>query len=216
MPGKWRPTTLNCLYVIPNLGGGYQQLSLIFDRILPLRKSDGGSDRLVIMGGYFDSVDSCKVLDRIIKEKNKNGSRIVFMRGPREEAFLRGIEYSANSDNYIEWMKAGGEKTLAGYLRVINFDNENPYVYPRQRIGDIIPIEHIDIIKMMVDNCVVNGYAFGCEREGLISIKNVGERVINDKEIVLVNEKVMVAEIESMECFEATPGYNRLVRMIWP
>ena len=44
---KWRPSPLNCIYVIPDLRGAFPLLNKICDRILPLRKSDGGHDRLV-------------------------------------------------------------------------------------------------------------------------------------------------------------------------
>ena len=51
---KWRPSEKDCLYVIPDIHGAYDLLKLILKQILPLRKSDGGKDHLVLLGDYID------------------------------------------------------------------------------------------------------------------------------------------------------------------
>ena len=37
---KWRPNKSGCTYVIPDIHGLFDSLSLILNRILPLRKKD--------------------------------------------------------------------------------------------------------------------------------------------------------------------------------
>ena len=55
---KWRPSK-ECIYVIPDVHGMYNELELILSRILPLRKTDGVKDKIVFLGDYVDRrVDS--------------------------------------------------------------------------------------------------------------------------------------------------------------
>jgi hypothetical protein len=42
---KWRPGK-ECVYVIPDIHGRYDELSLILKRVLPLRKND----KLIFLG----------------------------------------------------------------------------------------------------------------------------------------------------------------------
>ncbi len=50
---KWRAIDLNCIYVISSVCGSIGPLRLICNRILPLRKSDGGFDQLIMLGNYI-------------------------------------------------------------------------------------------------------------------------------------------------------------------
>ena len=91
---KWRPSNLNCLYVIPDIHGAYSLLEKILKRILPLRKSDGGQDKIIFLGDYIDRhVDSHKVLDRIIELKEKYGDSVICLCGNHELMFLEGLGY---------------------------------------------------------------------------------------------------------------------------
>lgn len=146
---KWRPTEQNCIYVIPDIHGQLDQLNLILSRILPLRKSDGGYDRLIFLGDYIDRrPESHKVLDRLIELKNKYKSQVVFLKGNHEEMFMDVLfPKSISSDDYLFWMKYGGEQTLRGYFERAGLEVENPFLFQRNRIIDIVPKEHIEFIN---------------------------------------------------------------------
>ena len=162
MPSKWRPQCLNALYVISDTHGRLQQLNLILDRILPLRKSDGGKDRLIMLGDYIDrDPDSHLVIDKLIELKKKYKDKLILLRGNHELMFLDGIKASLSSDNYMFWMKNGGEQTLSGYLKRGGQPMDNPYVLPRPRIIDFIPKEHIEFIE----NELVDYYHFQDEMD---------------------------------------------------
>jgi len=159
---KWRPADKNCIYVIGDIHGKYSQLKLILNRILPLRKTDGGKDKLIFLGDYVDRhVDSHKVLDELIKLKKKYKDQVVFLKGNHELMMLEGLETSATSEKYLFWMRNGGEETLSGYINRNSFEDEldedyrldknryvkNPYLFPRFRAADMVPKEHIEFLK---------------------------------------------------------------------
>ena len=157
---KWRPSEKNCLYVIGDIHGKYKQLKLILNRILPLRKSDGGKDMLVFLGDYVDrDFDSHKVIDTLIELKKKYPTQVVFIKGNHEVMMIEGIPISLNSSKYMLWMENGGQETLAGYIKRVNikpdedFDPfpdrylKNPYLLARNRIADFIPKEHIQFLN---------------------------------------------------------------------
>ena len=77
---KWRPSEQNCIYVIPDVHGAIDPLNKICDRILPLRKSDGGKDKLIFLGDYIDRhVDSHKVIDFCIELEKKYPHQVIFL-----------------------------------------------------------------------------------------------------------------------------------------
>ena len=147
---RWRPVPLNCLYVIPDVHGMYRQLRLVLNRILPLRKSDGGLDRLVMLGDYIDrGTRGPDVVDLLIKLKAKYPHQLKLLKGNHEDMILEVIKSSASSDAYMMWMKNGGEETLAAYLKRADITIENPYLFPRDRIKNIIPFEHLDFFSSL-------------------------------------------------------------------
>jgi serine/threonine protein phosphatase 1 len=145
---KWRPTDLDCLYVIPDVHGMYDQLQLILRRILPLRKSDGGKDRLVMLGDYIDRrTESHKVLDLLIEVQQKYKDQVIFLSGNHEIMLLEGIEPGLDSHKYRFWMNNGGEATLRGYIQRAQEDIDNPFTLMRPRIPYFIPNEHIKFMQ---------------------------------------------------------------------
>jgi serine/threonine protein phosphatase 1 len=147
---KWRPTELNCIYVISDIHGMAKELELILNRILPLRKSDGGKDLLIFLGDYIDRrFYSSQVLDIIIDTKNKYPEQVVCLRGNHESMLLDAIDINNDSNKYLLWMKNGGEETLMGYLYNMNSEVTNPYLIDRNRLTSYIPMEHIDFIMSL-------------------------------------------------------------------
>lgn len=153
---KWRPTALNCIYVIPDIHGAFWSLKNICDRILPLRKSDGGKDRIIFLGDYIDyHKDSHLVIDFLIDLKNLYGDRVVFLKGDHEDLFLKAInchpEESSNSTELLikhqEWMELGGSATLLGYMERAGISNPNPFLTSALRTRDFVPKEHIEFIR---------------------------------------------------------------------
>lgn len=164
---KWRPTERNCVYVIPDIHGRFQELELILKRILPLRKSDGGLDTLIFLGDYMDRrPDGHLVLDRLIQLKAKYLTQVICLRGNHEDMFLEAIKPSIDSYDYTFWMRYGGEQTLSGYLERIKTPMENPYLFPRQRISSIVPKKHINFINSLKPYHETDEYIFvhgGCD-----------------------------------------------------
>lgn len=165
---KWRPTEQNCIYVIPDIHGQLNQLNLILSRILPLRKSDGGQDRLIFLGDYIDRrPESHKVLDRLIELKKKYKNQIIFLKGNHEEMFMDVLfPKKFTSDDYLFWMKYGGDQTLIGYLERAGFSSQNPFTFQKNRIIDIVPKEHVEFIKSCRSYYELENFIFvhgGCD-----------------------------------------------------
>lgn len=154
---KWRPTELNCLYVIGDIHGRYEQFELILKRILPLRKSDGGKDRLILLGDYVDrGVDSHAVLDKLIVLKKKYKDQLILLKGNHEEMMVNAINsssighrlYSSSSEEYLFWMQYGGEQTLAGYLANAGIEMAmGSYSFSRFKVKDIVPKSHMNLME---------------------------------------------------------------------
>lgn len=171
---KWRPknhnnlSSLNCIYTIPDIHGNLSLLQLICDRILPLRKSDGGKDKLIFLGDYIDRhVDSHKVLDFLIELEKKYEDQVVFLMGNHElmvlEAFnLRdGIESSFQNQRtqYNMWVNNGGFDTIAGYMDRSGI-SENILTFPKNRVLDLIPKEHISFLQRLKKCYELDDYVF--------------------------------------------------------
>ena len=159
---KWRPSTLNCLYVIPDVAGAYDLLQLICDRILPLRKSDGGKDKLIFLGDLIDRhQDSHKVIDLCIELKKKYKDQVVFLRGNHEQMFLkaankipgRNISLQDRSHQFGMWKGNGGFQTLMGYLA--RSGSEDPMKDAMEAtygtLDKIAPLDHFGFLNSTVN-----------------------------------------------------------------
>lgn len=160
---RWRPTESGCLYVIPDIQGALGLLEKICARILPLRKSDGIKDKLVFLGDFIDRhVDSPKVLDFLIELKKKYKDQVVFVKGNHENIFLsmmnleprKTLTLQGLSSWHKMWIENGGMETLQGYLDRADITDTSPLSFPRFRIADIVPKEHIEFLQ----NDLVNYY----------------------------------------------------------
>lgn len=172
---KWRPTENGCLYVIPDIQGAFGLLEKICARILPLRKSDGIKDRIVLLGDLVDRhVDSHKVIDFLIELKKKYGDQVIFIKGNHEHMFLslmnlekKNLTLQSLGHMHKMWLDNGGAETLAGYLERAEIKDIVPYNFPRHRIADIVPKSHIEFLqKDLVDYYEHDHYLFvhgGCD-----------------------------------------------------
>lgn len=153
---KWRPT-YKCIYVIPEVIGNIQELEIILNRILPLRKYKNQEDILVMLGNYIDIGDeSDKVIDCLLNIKNEYKDRAIFLRGEREELFLR----SRNSERDFDfWTESGGIATITAYIKRAGI-NATPYSIKRNRLQDLIPISHFDFINNLDYQYKTDDYYF--------------------------------------------------------
>jgi serine/threonine protein phosphatase 1 len=151
---KWRPSFLNCIYVIPDIRGSLDLLKNICARILPLRKSDGGNDTLVFLGNYTGKTEqSAYVFDYLIDIKEKFGDRVVFLRGATEACILRKLgviakpfSFECSEDVISAWLRSGGYETVSGYLKRFNVSDVNPHCLTTDRILNLIPEVHINFL----------------------------------------------------------------------
>jgi serine/threonine protein phosphatase 1 len=158
---KWRPSD-PCLFVIPDLNGNINLLQKVCARILPLRKSEGIVDKIIFLGDYMDrNIDSHLVLDFLIDLRKKYKDQIVFLFGNHEEIILKTMNLMPNEKFSLDvlntyhqmWLHNGGFQTLAGYLNRAGI-KESPMSFPRYRIADVVPDEHIEFLQ----NALVNYY----------------------------------------------------------
>jgi serine/threonine protein phosphatase 1 len=172
---KWRPIAKDCLYFIPDIHGNVQLLENIFARILPLRKSDGGKDRLIFAGDYIDRhVDSHKVIDLLIQVEEKYGDQVVFLMGNHEMMMLQALDCwfhemkpQPRALQFQMWINNGGLETIHGYLqragiedKILTDHGSGGYVHPWDRIKDIVPKEHIEFLKRLKKYYELDNYVF--------------------------------------------------------
>lgn len=171
--GKWRPAEKSCLYVIPDIHGKLNELTLILKRILPLRRTNGYKDKIVFLGDYIDrNADSHRVIDLLVEIKKKYHDQVIMLRGNHEQLMLDGLKPGLQSNKYILWMKNGGDHTLYGYMKRAGSHETNPYAILRNRAIDFIPKLHLDFLNSLPYYHETEDYIFvhaGCDPLGNLS-----------------------------------------------
>jgi len=170
---KWHPVK-NCLFAIGDLQGNFNGLKLICNRILPLRKSDGGKDKLVFLGDYIDRHPSSHlVLDFLIELKNKYKDQVVFIKGNHEDMLLRAcnkipgkiITPQDRNSQFQMWMGNGGFQTLVGYIQRKGLKEGEDAIAEAQRchwnnLSSFIPDEHFEFMNSCVDYYKQDNFVF--------------------------------------------------------
>jgi serine/threonine protein phosphatase 1 len=185
---KWRPSPLNCIYVIPDIHGCYSQLQLICNRILPLRKSDGGHDKLIFLGDYIDRGENTPaVLDLLIQIQQQYGDQVVFLRGNHEEMMLAALDRLIIEEPdplmpsyYSMWIQNGGALAISQYLEQQWQSKEDPFIFPRNRLPDLIPKEHVEFLESTQYFYEFDRYIFvhaGCDPTKPLEQQNQSELV---------------------------------------
>lgn len=158
---KWRPNDKNCIYVIPDIHGNIELLKKICKRILPLRKSDGGMDRLILIGDLIDRhVDSHLVIDFCIQLEKEYGPQVIFLMGNHELMLLQALNIQPGktmtlggmSTMFDMWIVNGGALTLAGYMKRKGI-TASFGTLPRNRVLDILPPEHVQFFTKSLVKC---------------------------------------------------------------
>jgi hypothetical protein len=258
MVDKWRPTLSNCLYIIPDINGAIQLLELILHKILPLRKSDGISDKIIFLGNYIGkNINSYKVLDRIIELKEKYKDKIIPLLGSNEWMMLGNLGLLDNQFKKDDWFEHGGLEIISGYLEKHKIKGENVQSLPIKRIKSLVSSKHIDFLSELQTYYELDEYIFThagydptlpIEEQSQNSIiwnrslfndisnKVKNKQQVNYDKIIITGqhsartknnpiilerymmldagspEKLIVFELNSMQCFAAYPGNGRLVR----
>lgn len=182
---KWRPTKKDCIYICHDLHGNFNALSLICDRVLPLRKSDGGKDRLIFLGDYIDrNVDSHKIIDFCIELKKKYGEYVQFICGNHELMLMhalnilpgRNLSLQDQANSFKMWTENGGRETIYGYFQrgkeIITDGWQN---LPRFKVLDLIPKSHIEFFQSLIPTYELDGFLFGHANPLSKSIKDSEE-----------------------------------------
>lgn len=221
---KWRPTELNCIYAISSIHGELGPLRLICNRILPLRKSDGGYDQLVMLGNYIgEGRNSYGVLDFLIEAKKKNKDRLILLKGEQEERLIKALELEEDKD-YDYWISYGGRKLAMEYMKKSKLGTDNPYHMPRERLKSIVPRKHVDFLYSLksqheilqgsdsylftagkTDSCV-NVYGFNPDKK---EPHFTGTSISLDAGSP---KKIFAIELNSMEGFIAKPKKKRMIK----
>lgn len=191
---KWRPSPRNCIYVIPDIHGAADLLQLILDRILPLRKSDGGKDQIIFLGDYVDRhKDSPKVLDMLIALKRKHPYQIHCLMGNHEYFILQALDclpgknmaLATKSHAMNMWLSNGGFDTVAAYMERAGLEVGWGGL-PSHRILDIIPKDHIEFLQSCQKYHEIEDYVFvhgGCDPETPASKQDL-EQVVWDRNLL--------------------------------
>lgn len=225
----WRPVELNAIYVISSVRGSIAPLRLICNRILPLRKSDGGQDQLVMLGNYIgEGKSSYDVLEFLVKAKQKNKDRLILLKGTQEKNLLKAIDLKEDKD-YDYWLSHGGKSLAIEYIKKANIGISNPYLLPRERLKSIVPKSHVELLRPLTTGCgIVNGeqgaYMFTESIMDLLLPSNMNvfgfnekikEPYLDSKSLSLdagAPKRLIVMELNSMEAFTAKPRKKRLVK----
>lgn len=160
---KWRPSE-ECLYVIPDIHGASGLLDKILKRILPLRSTGGVQDKLVFLGDYVDRhPDTHKVLDTLIKLKEKYPEQIICLMGNHElmmmEAFQERTSIYQPEKAYHFWLVNGGIATINGYIERADLDVKFNQLIP-SRVKDLIPQTHFEFLSNLVPYYEQDQYVF--------------------------------------------------------
>jgi calcineurin-like phosphoesterase family protein len=154
---KWRPGH-KCIFVISEIHGNIASLEVILNRILPLRKFEGQEDIVVFLGDYIDGDEyGPEVLDTLINVKKEYGDRAIILKGNHEDIMVRAT-FGVDSD-FSNWIAMGGLSTISGYVRRSEASVPATAV-SRNRLTQLIPAEHIALIRSMESYHMLDNYMF--------------------------------------------------------
>ena len=172
---KWRPSEKNCYYVIPDVHRNITLLKKILKQILPLRRSDGGKDHLIMLGDYIDrNIYSMDVIDLLIKLKEAYPNQFHPIMGNHEQMFLKSfnrfpnknLSYQDREISFRMWMHNGGYATMQGYALAHAGIEIDPLEYPRNRLEVMIPYSHWKFYSELPAFYCLDKYLFvhaGCD-----------------------------------------------------
>jgi serine/threonine protein phosphatase 1 len=161
----WRPAD-SCLYVVSDINGLHNELKLILSRILPLRKTGGQIDKLILLGNYISGTRSHETIDLILKAQKETPGQIICLLGDNDLKLLNSIDPQGTPEDYGAWLSSGGENALLGYLELIGSELSNPYLIKRQYLQRFIPQEHLNFLSLLLPYYENDNYIFvhgGCD-----------------------------------------------------
>jgi serine/threonine protein phosphatase 1 len=142
------------------------ELQLILSRILPLRKTGGQADKLILLGNYISGSRSHETIDLILKAQKETPGQIICLLGDNDLKFLNSIDPQGAPEEYGAWLSSGGERALLGYLELVGSEVTNPYLIKRQYLQRFIPQDHLDFLSLLLPYYENDNYIFvhgGCD-----------------------------------------------------
>lgn len=175
---KWRPNKSENIYVIGDIHGRFEELSLILKRIIPLRKQD----KLIFLGDYIDrGLKSREVINKLIELKKEYPNQVITLKGNHEWLMLAALGFEPDACERVElptqmWLTNGGINCLQSYQNVnIKFTLIDLYSFTSDRLLSIIPKDHIDFIKSLDYYYEYKDYIFvhgGCDPLQKLSLQD--------------------------------------------
>lgn len=196
---KFRPTPEGCLYFLPDIHNRADELKLILDRILPLRKSDGIKDKIICCGDYLDrGPKPFETIELLIDLKKKHTDQVVFLTGNHDSFLLKSCNLSPGrtlslqdqEQNYRMLINNGGYATIQGYLKALDRE-ENVLNFPRSKLSSLIPKSHLEFLLETIPFHIEGNFHFvhgGCnpniplekqDPEALYWDRRLGQYVLN-------------------------------------
>lgn len=203
---RWRPTALSALYVVAPLEGHLHCLNRILQRILPLRRSDGGADNLIILGNFLGKDPSCRqLIDRLIEIQQYD--RVHILQGEVERLLIERNQ---------QFLLRGGYQIAHQYRKDIEIDEL--ISFDSNRIFDLINKKHIEFISSLPSEIEVDDYTFTTQQTKGDGFNIYGGNRLSKPQLNLSGlnlsagreDQVVVAEIHSLKAFIATEQQNRL------
>jgi hypothetical protein len=153
----WRPAH-KCIYVIPEVRGNIRSFEKILNRIMPMRFSSGQEDMLVLLGDYIDGQEyGAEVMAALVNIKEEYGDKVIIIRGDHEDRMLNAI--NGSDADYNIWMDIGGRTTIASYINMLGI-KAKPHEISKNRLLDIVPKNHVDLINKMPRSFKYDDYMF--------------------------------------------------------
>jgi serine/threonine protein phosphatase 1 len=171
----WRPSH-SCTYVISDINGRHNELDLILSRILPLRRTGGSIDKLIFLGNYLGELRSHETIDLILKAQIENPNQIICLLGDMDYNLLEALDPNGNPEAYKSWLSSGGDRSLLGYLALVNSGISNPYLLKRQYLRRFITKEHLDFFYLLQAYYETDDYIFvhgGCDPNLSLEKQNI-------------------------------------------
>ena len=256
---KWRPSSTGNIYIIPDTHGKLHELSIILDRILPLRNDKNAIDKLIFLGDYCDrGPDTPGLIDLLIKLKAKYKDQLILLKGNHEELMLQSCGGGKGWDPmlpsaYSMWINNGGDSTIYQYAKRKSVEIKDVKTIASWRAVSFIDKDHLDFLGTLISFYELDDYVFvhaGCDPDvplanqdddillwdrslyatvkkivglgqelpwskTIITGHNYDGPFINNKFMMLdgsAHDKLFVLELNSMECYFAGTGKDRLVK----
>lgn len=148
------------VYAIGDIHGRNDLLAVLLAKIDADNTSRGPADtQIIFLGDLMDrGEDSAGVIETAMALK-ASGKKVRFLMGNHEEVFVRACRKTDPKTTRF-FLRIGGEATVLSYpitrAEYITLDMEQL----SERLGSLVPHEHLEFIESFEDQIVIGDYAF--------------------------------------------------------